>query len=66
MGGAMQQIENETKAVLEGQVEIPSVRQRFFRTHDALCNYVKSFKICVYNVRLVKDNMFELVYEGGE
>ena len=62
----MQQIENEAKSALEGSVQSPNLRQKVFRTHEALCNYVKSFKICIYNVRLVKDNVFELVYEGSE
>lgn len=62
----MPKIENETKAVLEGQVETHGVRQRFFRTHEDLCNYVKSFKIVVYSALTSQHtNMLELVYEGG-
>lgn len=64
----MQQIEataEQDMHPLEGVLQIPNVRQRVFRTHDALCNYVKSFRICNYNVRLLSDNTFEMTYQEG-
>lgn len=64
----MQQIEvtaEQTVPPIEGILQLPNVRQRVFRTHDALCNYVKSFRICNYNVRLLSDNMFEMTYQEG-
>ena len=63
----MQQIENEAKDALEGIIQTPNLRQKVFRTHDALCNYVKSFKIVVYNVRPVQhNNTIELMYEDNK
>jgi len=64
----MQQIETTTEQnvpPIEGVLQIPNVRQRVFRTHDALCNYAKSFRICKYNVRLKQDNTFEMTYKEG-
>ena len=64
----MQQIEITTEQnvpPIEGMLQTPNVRQRVFRTHDALCNYVKSFRIYNYNVRLLSDNMFEMTYQEG-
>lgn len=64
----MQQIETteeDTTHPLEGMLQTPNVRQRMFRTHDALCNYVKSFRIYEYNVRLKEDNTFEMIYQEG-
>lgn len=64
----MQQIEataEQDMHLLEGVLQIPNIRQRIFRTHDALCNYVKSFRIYEYNVRLKQDNTFEMTYEEG-
>lgn len=64
----MQQIETTVEQdilPLEGMLQLPNIRQRIFRTHDALCNYVKSFRICEYNVRLKEDNTFEMTYQEG-
>lgn len=64
----MQQIETTVEQdtpPLGGMLQTPNVRQRAFRTHDALCNYVKSFRIYEYNVRLKQDNTFEMTYQEG-
>ena len=63
----MQQIENEAKSALEGTIQTPNLRKKVFRTHEALCNYVKSFKIVVYNVSPMQcSNTIELTYEDNK
>ena len=64
----MQQIETTVEQdmpPLEGMLQTPNIRQRMFRTHDTLCNYVKSFCIYEYNVRVKQDNTFEMTYQEG-
>lgn len=58
-------IEEQHIPPLEGMLQTPNIRCRMFRTHDALCNYTKTFRIYNYNVRQMNDNTFEMSYREG-
>ena len=66
----MNQIENENKEPLIGEVQCPNERLHLFTNIDALTDFVKVFKIYQFNVRYGQDAKgqmaFQLVYRSEQ
>ena len=66
----MNQIENEKKEPLIGDVQTPTERAHIFTNIDALTDFVKVFKIYQFNVRYGQDASgrmaFQLVYRSEQ
>lgn len=57
------QIENENKEPLIGELDCPVERMHIFTTHSALCDFVKVFNINNYNVRYGQSASGKMVHQ---
>ena len=57
------QTENENKESLIGEVFLPNERQHLFANIDAVCDFIKTFKIRNANIRYGQDVNGRMVYQ---
>ena len=57
------QIENESNNILEGELQCPNDRLHLFTNIDALCDFIKVFKIRNANIRYGQDANGRMVYQ---
>lgn len=58
----MNKIENENK-ILSGELFTPNERQHLFANIDAVCDFIKTFKIRNANIRYGQDVNGRMVYQ---